>query len=72
MTAPSNTPADQKALALSFALTALIKTLADSGALEMDAFMRDLSGARTRLDEIGEPDAAALLGALAESFQGIG
>lgn len=68
----THTPADAKALALSFAFTALVKTLAESNALEMDALMRDLAGARNRLSELGETDAADLLGGLATSLQAIG
>ncbi|ACL72749.1 MAG: hypothetical protein ABN479_03845 [Billgrantia sp.] len=65
------TPADEKALALSFAMTALIKTLAHQKHLDMDLLFKDLSGARRRLESLGEDGAAKLLGAFAESLQAV-
>jgi len=65
------TPADEKALALSYAYTALVKTLADSGAMSMDDLFRNLAGAHDALERIGETGAARLLGAVAESLQSI-
>lgn len=65
------TPADEKALALSYAFTALVKTLSDSGAISMDHLFSNLSLARTQLEEIGETNAAQLLGFLNETFQRI-
>ena len=46
MTKPDYTPADEKALALTYAFTALVKTLSDSGVIEMDHLFSDLAGAR--------------------------
>ncbi|MFZ5483523.1 MAG: hypothetical protein ACOZB0_04760 [Pseudomonadota bacterium] len=46
------TPADEKALALNFAFTALIKTLVDSDALDLDHLFSNLAGARTQLEAI--------------------
>lgn len=71
MNEPDYTPADEKALALTYALTALVKTLVDSGVLERDHFFVNLAGARTQLERIGETGAAELLGALNESLQAI-
>lgn len=62
------TPADEKALALSYALTAVVKTLVDSGAIERDHLFSNLAGARTQLERIGETGAAEKLGALSESL----
>lgn len=62
------TPADEKALALSYALTALVKSLVDSGALDRDHLFSNLAGARTQLESIGETGAAAMLGELNESL----
>jgi len=65
------TPADEKALTLNYAYTALVKTLADSGALSMDDLFRNLAGARGALERVGETGAATLLGAMAASLQGV-
>lgn len=66
-----NTVADQKALALSTAMTALIRTLVIQNHLDIDLYLSQLGSARLRLEEIGEGDAAALLGGFAESLQAI-
>lgn len=68
MTQPDDTPADEKALALSYAFTALVKTLIDAEAIERDHLFSNLAGARGQLERIGETGAAALLGALNESL----
>lgn len=65
------TPADFKALALVEAYIALAKTLADSGSMEMDHLLSNLSGARSRLESLGEHEATALLGHLNESLTAI-
>jgi len=65
------TPADEKCLALSYALTALIKTMVDSGGVDRDHLFRNLAGAQAQLARIGESGAASSLGALNESLLGI-
>ena len=65
------TPADEKALALSYAFTALVKTLVDSGALDRDHLISNLAGARMQLEAIEESGAAAMLGAMNESLMRI-
>lgn len=62
---------DFKALALVEAYIALAKTLADSGALSMEHLLSNLSGARARLEELGEVEAAKLLGHLNETLTAI-
>ena len=62
------TPADEKSLALSYALTALIKTLVDAKAIERDDLFKNLAGARMQLENIGEVGAAKLLAELSESW----
>ena len=71
MTKPDYTPADEKALALTYAFTALVKTLSDSGVIEMDHLFSDLAGARGQLERIGETGASEMLGYLNESLQQI-
>lgn len=68
MTQPDYTPADEKALALTYAFTALAKTLIDAEVIERDHLFSNLAGAHGQLDSIGETGAAALLGALNESL----
>lgn len=68
MTQPDYTPADEKSLALTYALTALVKTLIDAGVMERDHLFSNLAGARAQLGRIGETGAAELLGALNESL----
>lgn len=65
------TPADFKALALVEAYIALAKTLSDSGVMSMERLLVNLSDARARLEELGETEAAALLGHLNESLTAI-
>lgn len=65
------TPADFKALALVQAYIALAKTLSDAGVMEMEHLITNLSGARSRLAELGEDEAASLLGNLNESLTAI-
>lgn len=60
--------ADEKALALQFALTALIRSLKQSEHLDMDLLFSNLAGAKTQLENIGETEAASALGALSESL----
>ncbi len=71
MTDEYPTPADEKALALSFAFTALVKTLADSGVISMDHLFSNLAGARAQLEQIGETGASDMLGSLNQSLQRI-
>lgn len=71
MNNPAFTPADEKALALSYAYEALVKTLADSGVLNMDHLFSNLAGAQGAAQRVGEVGAATLLGALAEQLQRI-
>jgi len=68
MEKPDYTPANEKSLALSYAFTALVKTLVDAGVIDRDHLFSNLSGARAQLERIGETGAAALLGALNESL----
>ncbi|MGQ0530006.1 MAG: hypothetical protein ACT4PG_09375 [Panacagrimonas sp.] len=63
--------ADEKALALNFAYTALVRALCKNGALTLDQLMFHLAGATQRLDQIGESGAAAMLGAMAEGLQAV-
>lgn len=56
------TQADHKALAMSYAYTALVRALVHSGSLSMDALMANLAGATQQLERIGESDAAFYLG----------
>ncbi len=65
------TDADEKALALYNAYTALAKTLADAGVLDMDHLFTNLAGARAQLDRIGETGAANALGSMAENLTSI-
>ena len=62
------TPADEKCLALIYALTALIKTLVDSEVLDRDHLFSNLAGATEQLETIGETGAAALIASLNESL----
>ena len=62
------TPADEKALALTYAMTALIKTLVDGGVLDRDHLFSNLAGAKTQLERIGEAGAAKSMAALSESL----
>lgn len=62
------TPADEKALALSYAFTALVRALHQSGHLDMDVLFSNLAGARQQLERIEETGAASYLGALNESL----
>lgn len=68
MREPNYTPADEKALALTYALTAIVKTLVDSGAMDRDQLLSNLAGARGQLERIGETGAAELIGSLNESL----
>lgn len=65
------TPADEKALAMYYAYTALVRALCTSGAITQDDLMKQLAGANQQLQRIGETGAAGFLGALAQSLQGI-
>lgn len=65
------TPADFKALALVEAYIALAKTLSDNGVISMESLLNNLSGARARLEKLGEAEAASLLGHLNESLTAI-
>ena len=62
------TPADEKCLALIYALTALVKTLVDSEVIDRDHLFSNLAGAQGQLERIGESGAASLLGSLNESL----
>jgi hypothetical protein len=65
------TPADFKALALVEAYVALAKTLSDSGVMTMEHLLSNLSGARARLQQLGENEAAKLLGQMNETLTAI-
>ncbi|TAL45711.1 MAG: hypothetical protein EPN89_11915 [Methylovulum sp.] len=65
------TPADEKALAMYYAYAALVKTLSDSGHLQMDDLFKNLAGATQQLGSIGETGAAAFLGAMSENLTSI-
>lgn len=65
------TPADEKALAMYYAYTALVRALCINGAITQDDLMKQLAGANQQLQRIGETGAAEFLGALAQSLQGI-
>jgi hypothetical protein len=65
------TTADEKALAMSCAYTALVRALCKSGAITQDDLMKELAGANMMLQRIGETEAAVFLGALAQSLQAI-
>ena len=65
------TPADFKVLALVEAYIALAKTLADADVIPMEHLLSNLSGARARLEQIGEAEAAKLLGHLNETLTAI-
>lgn len=62
------TPSDEKALALNYAMTALIKTLVDAEVIDRDHLFSNLAGARKQLERIGEDGAAELLAAMNESW----
>lgn len=62
------TPADEKALAMTYAFTALVKTLVDAEVLDRDHLFSNLAGARGQLERIGETAAAQMLGVLNESL----
>ena len=65
------TPADEKALALSYAFTALVKTMVDNGVIDRDHLFSNLAGARAALERVGETGASEMLGYLNESLLGI-
>ncbi|NMQ05278.1 hypothetical protein E4Q08_08340 [Candidatus Accumulibacter phosphatis] len=65
------TAADEKCLALTYALTALVKTLVDSEVVDRDHLFSNLAGAQRQLEAIGETGAASLLGHWNESLLGI-
>lgn len=71
MSGESITPADEKALALYYAYAALVKTLKESGHVEMDHLFANLAGATQQLQRIGEDGAASCLGAMCENLTGI-
>ncbi len=56
---------------LGVAYTALAKTLADAGVLDMDHLFTNLAGARAQLDRIGETGVANALGSMAENLTSI-
>ncbi len=62
------TPADEKCLALTYALIALVRTLVDSEMLDRDHLFSNLAGAQGQLERIGESGAAHLLASLNESL----
>ena len=63
--------ADEKALALYYAYAALVKTLSEAGALDMDHLFSNLAGATKQLERIGETGAASALGAICEKLTAI-
>ncbi len=68
MNKPGFTPADEKFLAMSYAFTALVKTLIDSESMDRDHLFSNLAGARAQLERIGETGAERMLGYLNESL----
>ena len=64
-------PADEKALAMYYAYAALVKTLHDSGVIDMDHLFQNLSGATGQLSAIGETGAAFYLGSMCENLTAI-
>jgi len=58
------TSADEKALALNLAYTALVNALAGQGVIRMELLHANLRGAIEKLEELGEPAAATYLAAL--------
>lgn len=68
MSEPNYTPADEKALAMSYAMTALLKTLVDSNVVDRDHLFSNLAGAKQQLENIGEDGAATMLAGLNESW----
>ena len=65
------TPADEKVLAMYYAYVALVKTLSESEAIDMDHLFKNLSGATKQLSKIGEVGAASFLGSVCENLTGI-
>ncbi len=65
------TPADEKALAMFYAYSALVRALCKSGAITQDDLMKELAGANQQLQRIGELEAAGFLGGLAQSLHAI-
>ena len=63
--------AEERVLAMYYAYAALVRTLAEAGALDMDHLFSHFAGARAQLERIGETGAAAAFGAMAESLTGI-
>ena len=63
--------AEERALALYYAYTALVKTLVDDDVLDRDHLFSNLAGARKQLDRIGETGAAAALGSMSENLTAI-
>jgi hypothetical protein len=63
-----NTAADDKNLALQYALTALIETLTETNVIERADLLRNLTACRTRLENIGEVSAAKQLSVLSEAL----
>lgn len=53
---------------MSYAMTALLKTLIDSNVLDRDHLFSNLAGAKTQLEAIGEDGAAKMLAGLNESW----
>lgn len=66
------TPADEKALALVYAYTALVKTLKEANVINMDHLFRELAGAQSAATRVGETGAAQHLAAVAQQLQGLG
>ena len=65
------TDADEKALAMSYAYTALVKTLVEQNVIRMDELHANLLGATFSLERVGETGAAKLLRALHDSLERI-
>lgn len=63
--------ADEKSLALYYAMTALVKTLKESGHLDADHLFQNLAGSNLQLQRIGESGAAKFLGSMAENWTAI-
>lgn len=65
---PESFDPHEKALALHYACTALMKTLIDAEVLDRDHLFSNLAGAQKQLTRIGETGAAGAFGELAQSW----
>jgi hypothetical protein len=65
------TPADEKALAMYYAYTALARALCLNGSLKLQDLMTQLEGAHQQLHRIGEDGAAQFLGSMRDNLKGL-